>query len=129
MNSDAVLDRETGLVWEKSPTSPPANWNITETFCNQKSIGNRKGWRVPTLQELASLVDAAPTNTGSPRLPPGHPFSLVQSAPYWSATGRLFQHPESAWYVDLSNGGVFATERSNIFYVWCVRGGQGVELQ
>src|SRR5580704_13425546 len=56
MNSDAVLDRETGLVWEKSPSASSVDWVSAHDHCNQLIVGNRKGWRLPTVQELASLV-------------------------------------------------------------------------
>src|ERR1700737_1483516 len=85
MNSDAVLDRETGLVWEKSPDATPGNWYDAQLTCMDKTVGNRDGWRLPTVQEVKSLVDRTrPT----PALPAGNPFPGVQSDGYWSATTR-----------------------------------------
>ena len=59
-NSEAVLDRETGLVWQQSPRSPgieAATWPSRIFTCNTTSIGGRKGWRLPSVQELSSLID------------------------------------------------------------------------
>jgi hypothetical protein len=48
------------------------------------TLGNRLGWRLPTVNELASLVDPSRSD---PALPAGHPFNDVQlSDHYWSAT-------------------------------------------
>jgi hypothetical protein len=129
--NNAVLDRETGLVWEKSPSTGTFDWFGDQSHCNALTLGNRKGWRLPTLQELASLVDGDPANTSSPRLPPGHPFTGVQSAQsffYWSATTRAV-NTNSAFGVGFINGGVVVADKSNVFFVWCVRGGQGVDPQ
>ena len=43
------------------------------------TVGGTKGWRLPSVAELASLVDPANSN---PALPTGHPFSNVQSPFY-----------------------------------------------
>src|SRR5229473_2755731 len=104
-NSDGVLDRETGLVWERSPSTSTFEWGNAQGHCNTLNVGNRKGWRLPTIQELASLVDGDPANTSSPRLPAGHPFSNVQSSFYWSATTSA-AFTGNAWYVFFTNGGV-----------------------
>jgi hypothetical protein len=130
-SSAAVLDRETGLVWEKSPSTGTPDWFSAQSHCNALTLGNRKGWRLPTLQELVSLVDGDPANTSSPRLPPGHPFTGVQSTQssfYWSANTRAV-NTNSAWGVGFLNGGVVVADKSNLFFVWCVRGGQGVDPQ
>ena len=123
----AVLDNETGLLWEQSQsTTTAASWFNAQIACNVKTVGNRKGWRLPTLQELASLVDGDPANTGNPRLPPGHPFSNVQSSVYWSATTDA-SNASFAWFVGLNFGSVFNVDKSDAGFVWCVRGGQGID--
>ena len=126
-NSEAVLDRETGLVWEKSPDSGPDPsgfvWLNALGHCNTLTVGNRKGWRLPTIQELASLIDASVPFPGS--LPPGHPFMNVQSSFgsfYWSATTNA-NNTDNAWDVNFNNGDVNNDDKTNNNFVWCVRGG------
>ena len=126
-NNEAVLDRETGLVWERSPSTQTSVWQLgalqnASYACLTKAVGNRLGWRLPTVQELASLVD--PTNN-SPALPTGHPFSNVQGSYYWSATVALTD-PDGAWTVRFDNGNLTQYIKDAANYVWCVRGGQGV---
>ena len=127
----AVLDRETGLVWEQSPTAPPTipntfNWESAQAHCNALNTGGRMGWRLPTLQDLASLVDRSVSP--GPRLPSGHPFSNVQAADYWSAT-VFATDTSSAWVVDFFNGFVVLGGKIETHFAWCVRGGQGVDVQ
>lgn len=126
MNSEAVLDRETGLVWEQSPSTDTFNFIGAQFRCNELSKGNRMGWRVPTLQELASLVDLSQSS----HLPSGHPFSNVQLGAYWSATAGEGD-PTSAWFVNfqVAMNTTGKTGKVLITYVWCVRGGQGVDPQ
>jgi hypothetical protein len=122
----AVLDKETGLVWDQSPFTIPFPWAGAHLSCTSKVVGGRIGWRLPLLQELASLVD--PTNPdGNPDLPLDHPFSGVQSARYWSATiGLTGPAPANAWGVSFDEGGPFVAATADFNYVLCVRGGQGV---
>src|SRR4249920_2249418 len=48
MNSEAVLDRETGLVWSRSPSENlNFDWFTSSRFCATLRLGNRAGWRLP----------------------------------------------------------------------------------
>ena len=123
-NGQGVLDQETGLIWEQSPDTGSRSWIGAQIFCNQKIVGQRAGWRLPTIQELASLVDPTQAN---PALPVGHPFSNVGLSGSWSAT--TFVVTTSAWVVEFFGGAVFADPKDEPFFVWCVRGGQGVNPQ
>lgn len=123
-NGEAVLDKETGLVWEKSPRTTMHTWELARFQCNNRTTGGRKGWRLPSVHELASLVD--PANT-SPVLPSGHPFTDVQSAHYWSATTAA-ENPSFAWHVFFGNGLVNGGGKGNSFtHAWCVRGGMNAD--
>jgi hypothetical protein len=70
-------------------------------------------------------------------LPAGHPFGNVQSLPptlfsfYWSATTVSVGGTSSfdAWVVTFDVGAVNTTYKFNESFVWCVRGGQGVDPQ
>ena len=124
----AVFDRETGRVWEQSPSMSTFNWVLALSHCYQLEVGGRKGWRLPTVEELASLVA---TSQPAPTLPASHPFNDVQSFTYWSATTSAAD-VQNAWVVrfnDASVGlgvGLVVKAASNLF-VWCVRGGQGID--
>jgi len=138
MNSDAVLDRETGLVWEKAPSGAARTWHDARSFCANKSTGGRKGWRLPSLPEMTSLLD--PT-TSNPALPAGHPFVVPTNVhgdvrPWTASTDADFDG--QAWFVDISATGFadLATKTNSIMpfpppiptifdilTAWCVRGG------
>lgn len=123
LDDDLVLDRETGLVWQRFPDALSVDWFQAVTFCYTMTAGNRKGWRLPTIEELASLIDPTQTN---PSLPIGHPFSNVQVSFYWSATTNA-EDTSKAWGWIFTNGGssaIFKTA-NDFSYRWCVRCGHG----
>ncbi len=127
-NSEAALDRETGLVWLKSPKTDigaggndPLPWSTARFNCAGRSVGGRKGWRLPSINELASLIDPSVPPPG-PTLPAGHPFTNVQSSSYWSASTDA-DDSRLAWFVDFFNGGPSANFKGNPNFLWCVRGG------
>jgi hypothetical protein len=126
LDGTAVLDKETGLVWEKSAWRTTPLWNAAIWMCSDLELGGRKGWRLPTVEELTSLVD--PTQD-FPALPNGHPFVNVYEGSYWSATTDAHD-ASSAWSVFMGgNGGVGGSVKDGPFSrgVWCVRGGQGYD--
>ena len=126
MNNEAVWDRETGLVWEKAPSSESTTWLTAVSLCRNMSLGGRKGWRLATVEEYMSLID--PTNT-NPALPSGHPFSNVDVNPfsyYWAANSWE-ENNAGAFLVEFAfgSGNVYAA-KTGINKYWCVRGGQGL---
>ncbi len=131
--SNAVLDRETGLVWERAPGTADATiWIAASRHCATLSLGGRRGWRLPTLQELSSLL--APTQT-SPMLPSGHPF--IQSAAfssYFSTTDNAIFSGSAPWALNFANGEIngqtgITSPPVDPTTSWCVRGGQGSDRQ
>jgi hypothetical protein len=123
-NSAAVLDRETGLVWEKAP-SIVSDWRDSVASCVIVTKGGRFGWRLPTAQELTSLIDL-PNLT----LPPGHPFT-APSEVYWTATSSGFDGPvPAAWVVSFQGSSPIFKSKTESAGAWCVRGGgQGLDAQ
>ncbi len=121
-DSAAVLDKETGLVWERSPST--SRFGSTGGYgayhCKSLALGNRKGWRIPMIYELSSLVDMS-VSSGL-KLPPGHPFTNVQAETYVSATHEEGQ--SANWTVDFNTGRVSPTYSANS-HIWCVRGPGG----
>lgn len=127
----SVLDRETGLVWQRVPTEPRAfDWLLARSFCRSESTGGRQGWRLPSIEELASLLDLSSATIG-PGLPSGHPFDLREGAfHFWSASVYDFD-------ATFAYAVAFVGEQADVFpgtrtfpkefklRVWCVRGGQG----
>jgi hypothetical protein len=126
LGGEGVLDRETGLVWEKAP-SISNDFYIACGTCYERRVGDRKGWRLPTVEELQSLYDQAGDGTGR-FLPAGHPFTLSFTE-YWTKT--VYDGSTTlAYVVDLANGFVKVENKSpTIAGIWCVRGGKAYDSQ
>ena len=118
-NSEAVLDQNTGLVWERSPATVLTDWKSARSSCLNKAIGGQRGWRLPSIVELTSLLDPSAQDPGS-MLPSGHPFLNSPSGFYWSASTD--GEPSKAWHLHVSNGHVHMTSKASTFKAWCVRG-------
>jgi hypothetical protein len=125
MGGVAVLDKETGLVWDKSPLTGSLMWSVAGQSCVASQVGGRKGWRLPSVPELASLVDPAQQ---LPALPPGHPFGNIQvSLNYWSASTNA-DTTTNAWSVNFGNGTVRHNSiKTDSNYYWCVRGAMNAD--
>lgn len=124
----AVLDKETGLVWERSPKIAQMRWEAASATCPKAVLDGRAGWRLPTIQELQSLAPLTQQN----------PFVNVQWGGlswYWTST-PIFE-PDSArtttvrvWSVGFRPTSIqteahFANSiagSKDTQLVWCVRG-------
>lgn len=119
-SSEAVLDKETGLVWELAPQAAAVTWNEARVLCTTRETGGQRGWRLPAPSEMRSLVGPAVDASG-PNLSPGHPFLNVQPTSYWTVVPEANQ-PSYAKYLDAFLGNVLSLTRIYTFPVWCVRG-------
>ena len=142
-----VIDNNTGLIWLKNANcaDSTANWyaafewvdelNFKGTMNGQSSGDtsnagtHQRDWRVPNIEELQSLIDCdfrdpALSNTaGDGKWSQGDPFNNVQSYYYWSSSTNS-NEPSDARVVSLDDGYMGWVDKTNVYYVWPVRGGQ-----
>lgn len=116
----AVLDQETGLVWERSPATDLVAWAYAQTACFYKTTGNRMGWRLPAVEELLSLVEPG---VG---LPAGHPFSFTNNF-LWTSTTRAGTTIDTFVVLPETPASIltWALKSSGTAAIWCVRGAVG----
>ncbi|MGH7147812.1 MAG: DUF1566 domain-containing protein [Nitrospiraceae bacterium] len=115
----AVLDKNTGLVWEQLPKGTSGNmWSDARLECINKSVGGQKGWRLPSVVELASLINPSLLEP----VVPGVVFTGVQVGNYWSGTTSA-GGSTTAFVVSSDDRSVGTSNKTSTnLYVWCVRG-------
>ena len=125
-SNDAVLDRETGLVWSRRTVATAVTTTNASGACRGLVIGNRAGWRLPAMNELQSLLDFSVPATSEPRLPAGHPFALssqVELHLYWASETLSLTNSVVRLRVQMDTGatGIALQDRSGVL---CVRGSE-----
>ena len=110
-----VVDRTTGLQWEKAPLLSPGPWEVASTHCTDLGDGSR----LPEVEELFSLLDYSKIR---PALPDNSPFQTITEQYFWSATSLGGSSSSAqAWGVSFNEGDVLPSVRGNMGYAWCVR--------
>ncbi len=126
LNDEAVLDHETGLVWQRTPGSTTRNHFGANQDCSVAvDTGGRRGWRLPTIDEIMTLMTAGIPST----IVSGGPFpSPDANGLYWTASSTAFQFPETAYAIDFGSIPFTVAEDKNVQHrFWCVRGGEGYD--
>ncbi len=121
---EAVLDRETGLVWQQTPFTATATWLAAMEDCWEAHIDARRGWRLARLSELSTLFTLS-------ALPVGHPFGgfVDLEGIYWTST-TVPTDSSKAYYMDFAFiGTATSAAKSGLARAWCVRGPADIEGQ
>jgi len=105
------IDSETGLVWEKQGSYKTLSWKKAVEYAETL----RNNWRLPTVQELMTLIDFTKIN-------PACKITNTYSSYYWSYT--TFVHgTDYMWYIiGFGYGHINYSKKDNNFYVRCVKG-------
>lgn len=114
-SNQAVLDKETQLVWQAllAPSSSAVNWTSAQLSCHNATTGGRGGWRLPTYAEIDSVFETDGVK------PPA--FNGVPSGQYWTAT--VYPSLSTfAMYINVPTGTLGANDMKSQLRSWCVRG-------
>ena len=122
MDGVAVLDKQTGLVWEQAPTHDFFPYLDGLSHCYNLRKGGRYGWHLPRIEQLMSLMNRFQLDG----LPADHPFASPGGTFYLSSS-TYEGNPGAAWVGDFYGGGTGPAGGSGI--AWCVRGGPGMNPQ
>ncbi len=117
-NGDVVVDRLTRLRWKMvaDAAGTAVDWMEALATVRRLNGGPERGWRLPNINELESLVDC---DSHHPALPRAHPFRSVREV-YWSSTTSMFE-PDWAWALYLDSGGIGVGQKTQArFWVWAV---------
>jgi hypothetical protein len=116
LDDEAVLDLETGLVWERDmDVDSGGNWFAAMDFCQNRETGGVFGWRLPTVDEFSTLM--VPGLEGG--LPPNHPFGPDFNV--WTATESAVDETRAWIAITVFSESTTALKTSS-GRVWCVRG-------
>jgi hypothetical protein len=113
---DVVIDRLTGLMWQRRPSSTLMTWPKAQQACAELSLAGQRDWRLPSRIELVSLLDTRRTQPSiDVEAFPGTPSDW-----FWTSS-RAADDPNSAWYVYFYFGYPRTDDVTNAFSVRCVR--------
>jgi serine/threonine-protein kinase len=111
-----IRDRATGLLWQQSGSEYPLTWDQAHAYIdtlNRDRFAGRETWRLPTTDELISLLQATPH---------GRDFCLepvfdTRQRWLWSADRKSFV---AAWYVNTELGFIAWQDFSCRYYIKAV---------
>ena len=108
-----VTDTDTGLMWQKT-TGDEMDWESAIEYCENLTLAGYHDWRLPNIEELASLVD---DSTYDPAINTIF-LNSTYSWNYWSSTS---EYEDSAWDIDFYDGYVDFNYKNSSDYVRAVR--------
>jgi hypothetical protein len=129
-----ATDRLTGLVWELKCTAADCQeqhdvvakvpWRDAVTAwvgaLNSARFGGHDDWRLPSLEELRTLLAAVPPCATPPCPATALPRDTTAPAGYWSSTSFSLDR-KRAWAISFGDGEAYTAEKDATLYVRAVR--------
>ena len=113
-----IRDTSTHLLWEDTPHVKESK--ITQTraksYCAELKLGELHDWRLPTIQELLTIIDYRRTSPSLLKV-----FNYVEPESfYWSQT-VVADESDAFWGVNFKRGASSKASEYYDRYVRCVR--------
>ena len=114
--ASSKLDDKTGLIWQDNQNMQQEfSYEKAKTYCENLKVDGYTDWRLPTLKELATILDL---RIDRPALKPG--FNIRLSERFWTATPNAAK-PKEAWVISFSYGEIESYPVRREYNVRCVR--------
>lgn len=116
-SKEIVTDFVTNLDWQDSIESKniAKNWSDANSYCSALELGGYSNWRLPTREELFSLIDFSKINSAY-----SISFKNVTSNSYWTST-TYAKDTNRAWIVYFYDGRLHNEDKNTLLNVRCVR--------
>jgi Protein of unknown function (DUF1566) len=115
-SGDVVVDRVTGLMWQRAVGLESYGWDQANAYCDCSTTGAHDDWRLPTRIELLSIVDFT---KGDPAID-GNAFPSAPSDYFWTSSS-VAGSPDAAWYLYFFDGNTHSMGKDTAYRVRCVR--------
>lgn len=111
-----VTDTVTQFMWQQVDDGIERDWVQATSYCENLDLGGHGGWRLPTTEQLKTIID---TTRENPSIDTTF-FPNAKSAYYWSCAtdGKV---RSNAWVIGFHNGYMTSDFKTNKYYVRCVR--------
>lgn len=94
-----TIAKDKTLCWEKSSQISVSNWNEASNYCENLNLSEKDDWRLPTIQELANVIET--NKTGLKINETLFPNTFEKN--YWSAS-VYNNNPNMHWFAHFSTG-------------------------
>jgi hypothetical protein len=116
LQSEVATDLATRLMWQRPVPAEGATRPAAAQHCAESAVGGWHDWRLPSLQEMETIVDEGRSNPAAdPDVFPQTPAEGFWTATLWAGT------PSLAWHVDLDRGGAASDTATMPYRIRCVR--------
>ena len=115
--SGVIKDTRNVIYWQDTLSSQKSSedWDDAVLYCDKLILAGMEHWRLPTFNELLSIVDYTRSHPAINPL-----FEFVEEGSYWTSTD--FAPTEArAWTIDFRTGETYYNYKTTNHAVRCVK--------
>ncbi len=109
-----VIDQTNDLVWQAADDSQPRSWADAAAYCRNLTLNNKSSWRLPTKEELNSIVDQERKPAIDTK------YFKINGLRYWTST-VYDDNPSLKCFIFFPTGATACADKINTFLARCVR--------
>lgn len=113
-----IIDYATRLMWQQTGPDKPMTWQNAYRYIEQLNTEGYAGfsnWRLPTIEELASLLEERKTQEDL------FLDAIFGPIPLWCWSADKAPTTKTAWYISFNSGGIQQHTTENTAFVLAVR--------